>query len=615
MIGLPSILASGMVLQRDIAATLWGTASKNETLMLTFQECTYEIKPVNKLWEIKTEPLTVGGPFELTIKSDKETITLTDVYVGDVWLCSGQSNMELTFDRLRDTYPEELVKTSPYIRQFKVPSSYDFNEQHTDIPGAVWSYANPDTIIGYSGTAYFFGQHLSETYNVPIGLLNASLGGSTIECWLDENSVRKFPDAYALLKKYRDMKKSEKIREQNQNDIQQWYEEIGQKDIDLSHDFESSPLWNTIELPGFLSDRGIPHYYGALWLRKKINVPKEMTGIDLKLWLGRMVDKDIVFVNGQYVGDVGYEYPPRKYTVPSGLLHEGENIITVHLYCDHGGGAFIEGKRYELFSDTASIDLTGTWEYALTAPVKERPTELFLQRTPTGLFNCMIAPLAKFAIKGAIWYQGESNIDSSDTYSEAFKTLIRLWRKIWNQGDFPFIYAQLPNYQEPDEIPNKSKWAAIREAQRDALYLNNTGMAVTIDVGEWNDLHPLNKKAVGYRLANIARGLAYHEDIPYKTPVYSKFETYGNKIVISFDYLEGGLTTTDNKEPSGFTAAGKDGIYHQAHAMIDEDRLYVWCDSIIQIKTIRYAWADSPKDFNLCNKAGLLVSPFQATLV
>ncbi|HQG45167.1 MAG TPA: sialate O-acetylesterase, partial [bacterium] len=373
-----------------------------------------------------------------------------------------------------------------------------------------------------------------------------------------------------------------------------------------------SSSWPVMTLPGYWADAGLGPINGVVWFRREFTLPDSLAGQPAKLYLGRIVDSDSVYLNGTFVGTTSYQYPPRRYTVPARLLRAGSNTLVVRVVSKIGRGGFVTDKSYELVAGGATIDLKGQWHYQVGAVMeKPLPDPTFFQWKPLGLFNGMIAPLLPYAIKGVIWYQGEANTSRPQEYRTLFPALIADWRNHWRQGDFPFLFVQLPNFMEPRSDPSESRWAELREAQFRSLAVTRTGMAVAIDIGEWNDIHPLNKEEVGRRLALAARRIAYGEKkLVWSGPLYRSMKIRGNRIVLSFDHADGGLVARGGGAPGAFAIAGADGHYLWAKAEIRGDKVVVWNDSIARPAAVRYAWADNPLGANLCNAAGLPASPF-----
>jgi sialate O-acetylesterase len=377
------------------------------------------------------------------------------------------------------------------------------------------------------------------------------------------------------------------------------------------------PSWNTsdwamMKVPGYWANTELGAVNGVVWFKKEINIPVAIIGQQAQLILGRIVDADSVFMNGTFVGTTGYQYPPRRYNFPSHVLRAGKNVIVVRVISNSGMGGFVFDKQYELIAGGKIYDLKGGWQYRLGTKMDPLASQTFIRWKPLGLYNSMISPLLHYAMKGAIWYQGESNAEKPTEYKELFPALIRDWRKNWNQGDFPFLFVQLPNFMEAKKLPSESNWALLREAQLNTLSLPNTGMAVTIDIGEWNDIHPLNKKDVGKRLALAAQKVAYHEKkVVYSGPLYHSMKIIGDKVVLTFMNMGSGLITKGGSELTNFAIAGNDKQFVWAKAKIKNGKVVVWNDKIQKPTSVRYAWADNPSGANLYNREGLPASPFR----
>jgi sialate O-acetylesterase len=402
--------------------------------------------------------------------------------------------------------------------------------------------------------------------------------------------------------------------------INAWYDEQSRKDKGLaSTPWYSEKLntadWSKMNIPGYWAQENDQPVNGVMWFRRDFNLPKSLVNKPAKIILGCIVDADSVFVNGRYVGNTTYQYPPRRYDIPAGVLKAGNNSVTARVISNWGRGGFVEDKFYGLeFDDNQTIDLSGAWLYKLGARMEPLQGETFFRWKPTGLYNGLLAPLFNYAIKGIVWYQGESNIGEgrSQEYKELFVTLINDWRKEWRQGDFPFLYVQLANFMQSYNHPTESHWAELRESQLKTLIVPNTGMAVAIDLGEWNDVHPLNKQDVGRRLALAARKIGYGEDnIVYSGPIYESMQIDGNKIILSFEHTGSGLVLKGGDKSYSFAIAGADDQFVWANAKIENNKVVVWSDDIAHPVAVRYAWADNPANAGLYNLEGLPASPFR----
>lgn len=374
--------------------------------------------------------------------------------------------------------------------------------------------------------------------------------------------------------------------------------------------------WRSINIPGFWEDQGLKDLNGVVWYRREIIIPQSMAGRDAKVFLGRIVDADELFINGKKVGGTTYQYPQRRYMIPQGVLKAGKNIFTIRVTNNNGKGGFVPDKPYCIFSGTDTVDLKGTWSYKIGVVYPpEGPgsggSGFNPQYQPAVLYNAMVAPGINYAIKGVCWYQGEANTGQPEMYAKLLPALISDWRSKWNKPTLPFLYVQLPGFMDYNYLPSESNWATLRESQLKTLSVPNTAMAVAIDLGEWNDIHPENKKEVGLRLALGARKLVYNENIVASGPVYDSSWVEGNKIVIRFTSVGGGLTTSNGAAPGPFDIAGPDGHFFRADARIEGNTIIVWHNFLSNPTAVRYAWGDNPADPNLVNKEGLPASPFR----
>ena len=613
---MPKLISDGMVLQRGITLKIWGWASAGEAISVVFKEKAYTAKADQQgNWTVLLPAQKEGGPYNLHVKATNEII-IKNILVGDVWLCSGQSNMELTMERLKYKYADEIIGAdNSEIRQFTVPDIYDFKKPQDDVAAGQWVAATGKNIYSFSGVAWFFAKELYKKYKIPIGLINSALGGSPAEAWISEEAIKKFPVYYKEAQKFRNDTLIDSIEKEDKRVSSNWYKLLNETDEGLKSKWIDPAVedtgWTEFTVPGYWPGTGTGFLNGSVWFRKKIEVPAAMIGKPAKLELGRIVDADSVFINGKFVGTTGYQYPPRRYELPADILKEGSNAIVVRIISNSGSGGFVPGKRYELTAIHDTVDLKGIWTYKTGAIMQPLPAQTFIRWKPVGLYNAMIAPLIKYSIKGVIWYQGEANTSHPGNYKELMQTLIDDWRKKWKQGDFPFIYVQLANFMEAKPSPGESNWAELRQQQFDLLTLHNTAMAVAIDIGEWNDIHPENKKDVGIRLALQAEHIAYGDTkIVASGPLYRSIKAEGNKIILSFSNTGTGLLAKGNKDLQQFAVAGKDGKYEWAKAIIKGNKVIVWSDNVPHPVFVRYAWADNPEGANLYNSKGLPASPF-----
>ncbi|MFC1720406.1 sialate O-acetylesterase [Pseudomonadota bacterium] len=524
-------------------------------------------------------------------------------------------------ERVKEKYDAEIAAASnPLIRMFTVPRKYEFKQPLADFDGGAWQSATPEAVLGFSAVGYFFARAINAEQDVAIGIISSSFGGSPAEGWMSESALEAYPEYLQIAKSYRDDAYLNSIREADTARSDAWYTFIDTHDAGLAGDtkwydaaFDTSS-WDTIDLPADLEDAGLAPMNGVVWLRKDFMLPASAAGQPAKLMLGRIVDADFAYVNGVLVGNTTYQYPPRRYAVEGGILREGKNTLAVRLISNIGKGGFVRDKPYWIQAGDTRVDLTGPWQYRVGVVAEPLQPPVFQEyKQPLGFYNAMLAPLLNLSIKGVIWYQGETNTGRPAEYVDLFPAMIRDWRTQFGQGDFPFIFVQLANFMEARETPEESEWAETREAQRLALREPNTAMAVTIDVGEWNDIHPLDKKTVGERLALAARKVAYGEnDLVFSGPMFNSMTVAGRKAVLEFDNPGSGLVARGNKL-NGFEIAGADGRFVWAQAEIKNNQVIVWSDEIETPVTVRYAWADNPDTANLYNREGLPASPFQAS--
>ncbi|MDN3655148.1 sialate O-acetylesterase [Ferruginibacter paludis] len=619
---LPQLIRDSMVLQRDANINVWGWASKAEKVTIAFNKKTFKTTTgADGKWKIVLPATKAGGPYTMII-SGKNKIALNNILIGDVWFCSGQSNMvhQLNIHDVR--YADEIAKANfSEVRQFLIPTLTSLQGTKDKLPTGFWNAAVGEAVRPFSAVAYFFAKQLYQKYHVPIGIINASVGGTPIEAWTSEEGLKDFPALISTIQKNKD---TGYINSQARIALAA---NVSRQNATVLDRGLTGPLpwcdinyipkgWQTIAVPGYWEDQGISNLDGVVWYRKEIDVPASMVGKPAKVFLGRIVDADVLYINGKQVGATTYLYPQRRYPIPSDLLKTGKNIVVVKVTNNAGKGGFVSGKPYCLFTGNDTIDLKGYWQYKVGevfAPQKGSVgnSAISLQNQPAALYNAMVAPVINYTIKGFLWYQGESNTNNASGYTQLQPAQIADWRSKWQQANLPFLWVQLPNFMDANYLPSESQWAELREAQLKSLSLSNTGMAVAIDLGEWNDIHPDNKKDVGERLALVARKVAYGEDIVYSGPLFQSASIDGNKITISFTNTGAGLVSKGGEPLSEFAIAGADKKFVWASAVIKGDKVIVWNDSVTAPLYVRYAWADNPVNPNLYNKEGLTASPFR----
>ncbi|MBF9140756.1 beta galactosidase jelly roll domain-containing protein [Hymenobacter sp. BT439] len=618
---LPRLVSDGMVLQREADVRIWGWAKAGEAVAVSFLGKTYKATTgADGKWAVQLPHLKAGGPYEMDIKASNQ-VAVKDIMVGDVWLCSGQSNMETPMSRLRDKYPDVVAQAAnPKIRQYEVPLTYNFQRPQQDLTGGKWIAADPQTVLKFSAVAYFFAMEINAKYQVPVGIIKDAVGGSPAEAWLSADGLKQFPNYEQQLAKYKDSTVVLGIRQHEGAAVANWYQTLYKTDQGEARgqqkwsapDYDASS-WPTMSVPGFWSKQTpLGAVNGVVWFRKEVDVPAAMVGQPARLELGTLVDADSTYINGQLVGSTGYQYPPRKYDVKPGVLKAGKNVVVVRLISNGGpGGGFTMDKKYELSAGGQTIDLRGPWQYKQGATMPSTPGTTTFQYTPGGLFNGMIAPVLPYAIKGVLWYQGESNAGRTGDYQALFNGMIVDWRKQFKQPNLPFLYAQLPNFMAARKEPSESGWAQVRDVQRRGLALPHTGMAVILDAGEWNDIHPLDKQTPGHRLALAAQKVAYGDSkLVSSGPLYQSMQTNGNKVTLSFSSIGSGLVAKGGGELKGFAIAGPDKKFVWAQAKIEGNKVVVWSDQVPNPTVVRYAWADNPEGVNLYNKEGLPASTF-----
>lgn len=594
-IKLPALISDRMVLQRDIELKLWGWADQGDRVTIRFQGKTYQTRPgVDGKWFVTLPPQKAGGPYIMEVNE----IVIRDILIGDVWLASGQSNMETPILRLVDRYPEINVSNNHMIRYYKVPTQESVHEKDEIAPGAKWYSAIASEVMNWTALAYFYAQEAYAHTGVPVGMLVSSKGGSNIQSWVDQEHLKEFPSLVIDKKALTAFETAESDQGTNKWNRADW----------------DDREWQTVDIPSRWNETGLD-IKGTVWYRKDFELSPSMEGKHAKLYVGTMVDSDSVFVNGVFVGATSYFYPPRKYDIPAGILKSGKNNVTIRLSANAGNGGFIEDKPYKIVNDEVDIDLKGTWKYKVGQDLdfmEQAKKQLAnLKSMGSNLYNGMIYPVRDYQVKGAIWYQGESNAGDQN-YERYLKALISNWRATLKQPELPFLLVQLPNLTAKSiKPPFQSGWAIIREAQlKTALEVPKTAMAVTYDVGEWNDIHPLNKKDIAHRLFLQARKLLYGERLISEGPVYQSMKIEGNKIILTFNPVGGGLQSRENSLKH-FAIAGEDKVFVWADAIIKGNTVIVSSREIKNPKAVRYAWSDNPEEANLQNKERLLASPFR----
>jgi len=636
------LISNGMVLQSGVSVPVRGEAVPEAEIAVSFLGKTYHARANSSgAWRLLLDSHTPGGPFTMEISAgNSEKLTIEDIHIGDVWICSGQSNMELSMERLKDDFPEEWeAPVNSLIRQFKVPQEWEFSGPRREFSSGNWTVASAKTLHEFSGTAWFFAQALYEKHPVPMGLINAAWGGTPIEAWMSREALAATagiasPEKIAIGDQYADPAKRASITEETTGVIEEWQTYLAHEDLGLPKNWQNPQTdisaWDDITLPGDFSDVGLINFCGVIWLAKDFEVPASFAAQDAKIWLGTIVDADTVFLNGVEVGNTTYRYPPRKYHADAKLLNSGKNRIVIRVICNNGEGGITRDKDFRIFSESGSIELGGTWKYRVGVNTATRPEEFFLQRQPMCLFNAMISPTLDFPCKGILWYQGEANDVNPHEYAALLNAMIIDWRsKI--QHNTPFLLVQLPIFGEPEDNNESSPWAIIREAQLATLSLPATGMAAGLDLGEWNDLHPINKKGIGRRLALAAEQVVFKKPNTAPGPLLRAIERRGNRLFITFNNCGDGLKVVEEditqrhggtEESEGdkpielyLSVIDKGGSVFRLPAEIESPNcISVDISSVKNPEKVLYAWAKNPRDRQLFNADGLPVIPFRVEI-
>jgi sialate O-acetylesterase len=619
-----------MVLQQKQDVAFWGMTSPNKEVEVTADWGVKSkiIADEKGKWKLRLKTPHAGGPYTIQISSNGNSLTIKDVLIGEVWLASGQSNMEINLsgwlpnDTIMDSKKEIANSNFPKIRFMKVPQNV--SAFPLDSVGGNWQVMSPETSGNASATAYFFAKKLYGELKVPIGIIQSAVGGTPSESWTSEESLAKFSefkDPIAKLKQNASLKENwfKNVKYQEIPVTNQEWETITFDDNNaVKSEFDDSK-WDLLELPGRIDRLKEDEFDGAIWLRKTFTVTD--TNSDYQLDIASVDDMDAIYINGKKVGGLagaGYANASRKMSIPKSLLINGTNIIAIRII-DSGGPGSI-GSITLSNNNGEIISLAGSWKsrlvgeianrkfynYGLNQDFSKRPNlSKYNTNSPTVLYNAMINPLVPYTLKGVIWYQGESNVGRGEQYKTLFPALITDWRLKWDK-ELPFYFVQLAPYLFQDW--QKEKSPLIRNAQRLALSIPNTGMATTLDIGSLTTVHPSNKKEVGNRLARLALADQYGKKLVRSGPLYKKNKISGNKLIVEFDNVGTGLSTPE-KKLSGFEIAGADKIFLPAEAKIEDNKVTVFNTQIAKPVYVRYAWTDGSMA-TLFNKEGLPAGTF-----
>lgn len=607
---LPMLFSDGMVLQRNKPITVWGWAKPNETVSIFFNNKKTKTK-ANKFgkWTAKLKAEKAGGPFKMTIKG-KNTIVINDVLIGDVWVCSGQSNMGFTVNRALN-FTEELKDSDyPLIRQFLVNNDMNHIPKEK-IKTTQWKTTNKNTIAEFTAVGYFFAKKIHQELGIPVGIINTSWSGTCIETWISKEAFESSDEFIGIAEKIPTV--AINLPQENKIKIlKNRIEKIQGSKVDNSQEYAfkkqvfNDAKWPEMNVPQFWEAQELGDIDGTVWFRKSIIISKEDAEKEATLELAKIDDQDITYVNGVEVGTTNIYNQKRRYKINKNILKEGVNTIAIKVTdYRNGGGIWGDKSDLKLTLKNNIIELSGKWKYKVVNVINSKVSP---NKYPSLLYNAMINPLTSYSINGVLWYQGESNASRAHQYKTAFPLLIQDWRNKWNQGDFPFYFVQLSSFNEANGNSNKgSQWAELREAQD---YTNktvkNTEMVVTTDIGNAIDIHPKNKQDVGKRLAAIVLNK------PYNSPTYKSMEIKGDKIILTFDGIGDGLTTTDKYGYlKGFEIAGVDKVFHFAKAHIEGNKVVVYNKNVTNPKAVHYGWSDDAGECNLYNKENFPAAPFR----
>jgi sialate O-acetylesterase len=650
MLKLANIFNDGMVLQRDLPIKVWGSAGAGQKVTVALGDSRGETTAdAGGKWRLSLPAKPAGGPYELRAESGGDQAVFKDVLLGDVWLLSGQSNMAVSLLFAQDDFQKEIKGGANYpaIRQFTIPMAMNFREPMEEFPAtmdfpflppadagedappmppfppaAVWHAATPDKLGFFSAVGYFFAKKIHEKYQVPIGLINTAVGGVPVEAFMSRDALADYPLDLAEADHWADDDRVKQIPLEDAARLKAWNEGLDRRDPGVLEGWHESGYndsgWKTAGLCDDWDTHPDMPSCGSVWFRRVLDIPPELAGKPARLSLGMLVEGDRCYVNGKLVGRADTRWFNRDYPIRAGLK-AGRNVIVIRLLSQRRVGRAVPGCRLETTQRLVWPDMPeknialdrGDWKYrpGAEADFLEESTTVFYK--PTGLYNGMIAPLHNYAIKGALWYQGESNTDRPNTYADHFCKMIEDWRKKWAVGDFSIFWVQLPNFAPLEK--RAVNWAYLREEQRRCLRLANSGMAAAIDAGETWDIHPPRKAVLGERLALSALRVTYGENMVHSGPVFREITVTGKDAVLRFDSVGTGLASRDGGPLGGFAVFDGQKQYPAA-AEIRGDTVAVSCPRAERIVAVRYAWESDPLEANLINKEGLPAPPFDSRL-
>jgi sialate O-acetylesterase len=610
---LPSLFQSGMVVQRGKAVPVWGKARQGEQVTVVFNKKRYSTEAdAAGNWRVDLPKMKAGGPYVMEVNG----IRLDDVWVGDVWLCSGQSNIDTDIERVYPQYQKEIDSyTNDKIRLFRVQRNTDTHGPRADVGTDGWAKLSKKSAWHFSAIGYFLGKRMFEETNVAQGIIQSSYGGTPVQAWIAADSLRcDFPLYYRQTQLYQndEMVAAQMRADQLAND--RWFEVLNDNDPGIAGAWNALACddagWQPVGQYDRLAEGR--NFIGSLWLRQHVHIDARHAGRPARLLLGTLYDQDYTYVNGREVGRTYYQYPPRRYQIPAGLLAEGDNVITVRFVNKQGVPHFIKEKPYMMiFGEGDTLRLGEQW---LKQPGVEMPAchngAVAVQNLPSVLYNGMLYPLHPFALSGVVWYQGESNTGKPYEYGQLLKKLMANWRQLWGEPRLPFVVVQLANFMEPSDQPQNSSWAALREQQRLTVKADPySALACAIDLGETVDIHPLLKKEVAGRVGLCFDRLVYNKKAAQAPEVVS-VEVQGGKVVLTFDQPLRAVAALCE-----FELAGADGRFVNAEARLDGARVTLSASQVAAPVRVRYAWKDNPLRANCYSLQGLPVVPFDYKLI
>ena len=618
---MPKIFSDHMVIQRNEPVHLWGWANKDARINIVLADRQVTVKADKKgCWQAWLPAMEAGGPYTLSVSTKKDVLTFDDVLVGEVWICSGQSNMEFQLKNARNAAEEIREAKNSLIRSFDVQKDMArFPCQ--DLKGA-WRVCSPQVAGDFSAVGYLFIREMAEQLHVPVGLINTSWGGTDIESWMSMETIDTFPKYKRLMARLRSedfetyLARSKEVETAFLEAIRK---EPGEPEGWYKTTYDKSD-WKALRVPGLWTIDELSGVDGVVWTTTHFTLPDSMAGRAAILSLGIIDDDDVTWINGVKVGStVGYDVK-RNYMVPAGVLKGGANELTVKITDNHGGGGcYGSSDLYFLqIGDKNFPILNNDWRYKVAVDneafeyVEDGPNAF-----PSRLYNAMVAPITGYTAKGFLWYQGENNASRAEEYYKLFPAMINDWRQRWNKPDMPFYWVQLANYMLADNHPSMSNWATLRDAQNKTRCLPHTGQAVIIDVGEADDIHPKDKQTVAQRLARLALHYDYGmKEVYCESPQPIAARPDGKDVIITFDNVADGLKAKSRYGYlCAFSVADKSGKYHWVKASIEApDKVRLDCKGIDRPQSVRYAWADNPDDANLYNSEELPSTPFEITV-